>query len=48
MTSTSGIFVSQDAPYTTGFGASAGGVTLPPQPGGLVVGKVTIVLLQFD
>jgi hypothetical protein len=48
MTSASGIFVSQDAPYTTSFGASDGSIFLPPQPGGLVVGKVTIVLLQFN
>ena len=46
MTSTSGIFVSRDAPYRTRFTSSASGQTVVGL-GGKVDGKVTIVVLQF-
>ena len=48
VTSTNGIFVSVDAPYGTIFSVPASLQTAPPpQLGGLVQGKVTIVVLQF-
>jgi len=46
-TSTSGMFVVEDTPYTTVFGASDGTTTIPDVPGGIVMGKVTIVMLRF-
>lgn len=49
-TSSSGIFLSEDAPFGTVFTAQ-GGSMLPSAPsayGGLVDGKVTIVVLQFE
>lgn len=46
-TSTSGVFVVEDTPYTTTFGASDGATTIPDVPGGIVMGKVTIVILRF-
>ena len=45
-TSTSGIFVSKDAPYRTRFTTSTAGQTVVGI-GGKVEGKVTIVVLQF-
>jgi hypothetical protein len=48
VTSTNGIFVSLDAPYGTIFTVPASVQTAPPpELGGLVQGKVTIVVLQF-
>jgi hypothetical protein len=48
-TSTNGIFISEDAPFGTTFTVSSGSPvnTIPPRLGGLVEGKVTMVVLQF-
>jgi hypothetical protein len=47
-TSTNGVFISIDAPYGTIFTVPGSVNTAPaPQLGGLVEGKVTIVVLQF-
>jgi hypothetical protein len=47
-TSTNGVFVSLDAPYGTMFSVPGSVQTAPtPQLGGVVEGKVTIVVLQF-
>lgn len=47
-TTTSGIFVSQDAPFGTPFTAARGAIAAATGLGGLVVGKVTITILRFD
>ena len=46
-TSTNGIFMSTDAPYGTLFTANGGTMNDPVGFGGLVAGKVNIVVLQF-
>jgi hypothetical protein len=46
-TSASGIFVSQDAPYNTDFSTTNPQFQTITKPGGLIKGKVTIVVLQF-
>jgi hypothetical protein len=46
VTSTGGIFISQDAPFGTEFSATQGSETATAV-GGLIVGKVTIVVLQI-
>jgi hypothetical protein len=47
MTTASGIFVSRDAPYGTSFAAAQTNQAISAM-GGLVEGKVTVVVLQFD
>jgi hypothetical protein len=48
LTTSNGIFISTDAPYGTTFRVTAGGINGAAQSiGGLVRGKVTIVLLQL-
>jgi len=47
MTSATGVFVSRDAPFGTQFTTVGGERTTIPAIGGLVAGKVTIVVLQF-
>jgi hypothetical protein len=48
-TSSSGIFVSRDAPFGSTFSAHGSVVQMVPSGyGGLVDGKVTIVVLQFQ
>lgn len=46
-TSTSGIFISTDAPYGTDFSTMNAQFQTVSAPGGLVKGKVTIVVLQY-
>src|SRR5690606_2491532 len=47
-TASSGLFVSQDAPYGTSFTASSGALSLTATGlGGRVSGRVTIVVLQL-
>lgn len=46
-TSASGIFVSQDAPYGSDFSTTNPQFQTVSRPGGLIKGKVTIVVLQF-
>lgn len=45
-TTTSGVFVSQDAPFGTRFDAQAAALTAEPGYGGLIEDKVTIVIIQ--
>ncbi len=47
-TSSSGIFVSRDAPYNTLFSTFIIDQMVPPALGGRVDGKVTVVILQSD
>lgn len=47
-TSSSGMFVSRDAPYQTIFSTFLIDGTVPPTIGGRVAGKVTVVILQSD
>ena len=46
VTSSTGIFISEDAPFGTDFSATQGSETATAV-GGLIVGKVTIVVLQI-
>ena len=46
-TTAGGLFVSQDAPYGTRFNAIGPGSQTASGIGGLIYGKVTIVLLQL-
>ncbi|CAN5547555.1 hypothetical protein BH11MYX1_BH11MYX1_42370 [soil metagenome] len=46
-TSSNGIFLSQDAPFGSTFTASSGGLTKTGL-GGVIEGRVTIVVLQFE
>jgi hypothetical protein len=46
-TTSSGVFVVQDAPFGTRFDAQSGALTADPSYGGLVEDKVTIVVIQM-
>ena len=46
-TTSSGVFVSQDAPFGTRFDAQASALTADPSYGGLIEDKVTIVVIQL-
>jgi hypothetical protein len=46
-TTSSGVFVSQDAPFGTRFDAQAAALTSDPAYGGLIDDKVTIVVIQL-
>ncbi len=46
-TSTNGVFLSEDAPFNSTFSVSSGGLTASGL-GGLIEGKVTVVVLQFE
>ena len=47
-TSANGIFISTDAPFGTTFSTSGGPIATATSMGGLIEGKVTIAVLQFD
>jgi hypothetical protein len=46
-TTSSGVFVAQDAPFGTRFDAQSGALTSDPAYGGLIEDKVTIVVIQM-
>ncbi len=47
-TSSNGIFMSHDAPFGTTFNASSGGGLSATGLGGLIEGRITLVVLQFE
>jgi hypothetical protein len=47
-TSNNGIFVSRDAPFGTMFATSRPGRPTVTGVGGMVAGKITVVVLQLD